>query len=141
MATLKTVPTQKKYGLQIRGGSSSGGHGNVKKSSTPAAFFRSALEEDDEEEEEEKEEDNSRGSRYGNKSANKLQSQKVIQRANKEIMQNSSNISLDSLTEEERQIYDYDASYDDFKSKEQEKFGKSMNLLGKNEPPVCYYTF
>jgi hypothetical protein len=121
MATLKTVPTQKKYGLQKK----SAGKKPIKSSS----FFSSDLDEELQDEEEESSTQRGKGAKGRNN--------EIMARANREIQKFSSNIGVPdiaSLTEEERMVYDYDGAYDAFKQVEKEKLNKAMGLFGKDEP-------
>jgi hypothetical protein len=132
MATLKTVPTQKKYGLQKRSA------GVKKPPIKPSAFFSSHLDDELQEDDEEEENTTQQRGREGAKGGNVRRNNEIMSRANREIFQKSSSSvavpDLATLTEEERMIYDYDGSYEAFKQVEKEKLNKAMGLFGKDEP-------
>jgi hypothetical protein len=128
MSSLQTVPTLKKYGLQKRSGTKKHAPDRSSSSSSSAlSFFNTDLED---------EEDDQQSSNKGEKNLNsraQIRNHLNLQRSNHKLMQASSN-TIPTLTAEEAKIYDYDGSYDDYKELEKDKFGKSMNLLGKDEP-------
>jgi hypothetical protein len=129
MSSLQTVPTLKKYGLQKRSGTKKHASAISSSSSSALSFFNTDLED-------EEDEDDQQSSNKGEKNLNsraQIRNHLNLQRSNHKLMQASSN-TIPTLTAEEAKIFDYDGSYDDYKELEKDKFGKSMNLLGKDEP-------
>jgi hypothetical protein len=130
MSSLQTVPTLKKYGLQKRSGTKKHAPDRSSSASSSAlSFFNTDLED-------EEDEDDQQSSNKGEKNLNsraQIRNHLNLQRSNHKLMQASSN-TIPTLTAEEAKIFDYDGSYDDYKELEKDKFGKSMNLLGKDEP-------
>ena len=132
MSSLRTVPIQKKYGLQKKI------NNKINNNSLKSTFF--SLEDNEKEDDEE---DKKEGNKQFNSSSSHSSSSKFSSLPYNLISSSSMvGIGENNLTEEEKRIFDYDGSYEDFKQQEINQLqNNTTNLLGKNEPVILSFPF